>query len=156
MTQTHLPRVFFLSMIRSGVNKSIANYTIMENYQTAINGMKDYHKFVTTSSTVFDKVTLAPHVEVAVTKNNINDLEKSILDVFKNSDGTLYDLIKKSDYWGIMHDGISKFTNDYNGVFLRRVNYEPFTVPYCLKEMGAGADLGFKKGGESSLEHHKN
>ena len=62
----------YLSMIHSGVTKSISNYTILENYQTASNGMKDYHKFVTTSSTVFDKVTLAPPVEVAVTKNNIN------------------------------------------------------------------------------------
>ena len=109
--------------------------------------MKSYHKFVIEASTS-SVSQLAPPPEVAINKNNITQIEKAILDVYVNhTPGSLFDQIKKSPYWGLMHDGITKFTTEFNGVYLRGINpeSEPFSVPYCLTKMNGGVN-GFDLG----------
>ena len=36
---------FCISMVHTGVNKNLSNTAILENYNTAIEGMKEYYKF---------------------------------------------------------------------------------------------------------------
>ena len=38
-------------------------------------------------------------------------------------------------FYGLMHDGITKFGKEYNGTYLKCVDcemYKPFNLPYCL------------------------
>ena len=74
-------------------------------------------------------------------------MEKAILDVYKENTNSPYDKIQKSPYWGIMHDGIAKFSKEFNGVYMRGINddFEPFNVPYCLSRMEGGVN-GFDLG----------
>ena len=77
-------------------------------------------------------VELKPPVEASGNKNNISIMERAILDAYVGKDDSLFSLPKKSPFWGIMHDGIVKFSTEYNGVFLRGVNmdtYEPIFLP---------------------------
>ena len=133
---------FCLSIVHTGVNKCLSNNAVIETYDTAINGMKEYHKFVKTTSTQLNSVTLAPPVEISLNKNNIEYAEKAILEAYKIQDGSIYDEMRKSIFWGLMHDGISKFTKEYNGVYLRGVNesFDPFVAPYCLQKMNGGVN----------------
>ena len=58
-----------------------------------------------------------------------------------NSPVSLYNDFRKTPYYSIMHDGISKFSHELNGVYMRGINvetYEPFSVPYCLNKMKGG------------------
>ena len=65
---------------------------------------------------------LAPP-KIAWNQHNIRKVEVAILDVYRyHISGSLYNQIKKSAFWGIMHDGISKFYNEFNGVYLHGIN----------------------------------
>ena len=121
---------------KAGLNKCLSNEAILENYGTAMRGMKEYHKFInTTATSSLSNVTLAPPVEVAVNKNNIDLMEKSILTAYRSDDDSLYKQMEKFKFWGLMHDGISKFSHEFNGVYLGGVddNFAPFNVPFSLK-----------------------
>ena len=129
-------KAFCLSIIHTGLNKCLSNEAILENYGTAMRGMKDYHKFVnTTATSSLSNVTVAPPVEVAVNKNNTDLMGKSILTAYRSDDDSLYKQIEKFKFWGLMHDGISKFSHEFNGVYLGGVddNFAPFNVPFSLK-----------------------
>ena len=129
-------------MVHTGINKCISSSTILENYQAGINAMKVYHKFVTTTATPgFDDVTLQPPVEIAVNKKNIHLTEKTILDAYIAKEYCLYNNMRKSEFWGIMHDGIAKFSNEFSGYTFRGVNINddtPFIGPFSLQKMPAG------------------
>ena len=100
---------FCLSMVHTGVNKCLLNYAILENYETAFNAVGSYHQFITTSNLPgFEDVELKPPVEISVNKNNISVMEKAILDVYVQKEDSPYNILKKSPFWGIMHDGIVK------------------------------------------------
>ena len=87
-------------------------------------------------------------MEIAINKNNIGDIEKAILDVYqKDTPESPYKTIEASPFWGLMHDGISKFGREYNGSFISGINrnYEPINVPYHLSKMKGGVN-GFDLG----------
>ena len=111
--------------------------------------MQTYHNHIVTSAkSGISRNQLVPPPEVCLNNKNINIMEKAILDVYKNkTPGSLYEQIKTSPFWGIMHDDISKFSTEYNGVFLRGIDEgnDPFKVPYLLNKMKGGVnsyDLG--------------
>ena len=82
--------------------------------------MGSCHQFTTTSNLPgFEDVELKPPVEISVNKNNISVMEKAILGVYVQKEDFLYNILKISPFWGIMHDGIVKFATEYNGVHLR-------------------------------------
>ena len=86
-------KAFCLSIIHTGLNKCLSNEAILENYGTALRGMKEYHKFVnTTATSSLSNVTLAPPLEVAVNKN------KSILTACRSDDDSLYKQMEKSKF----------------------------------------------------------
>ena len=41
-----------------------------------------------------------------------------------------------------MHNGISKFSTEYNGIYLREINdkNKPVNVPYCMSKMRGGVN----------------
>ena len=64
-------------------------------------------------------------------------MENTILDAYIAKEGSLYNDMRKSEFWRIMHDGMAKFSNEFNGVYLRCVNINddnPFVVPYSLQK----------------------
>ena len=106
-----------MSIIHTGINKCLSNEAILENYATSIAGMKCYHDFLVQSQGMDEN--LSPPVEVAVNRNNISVMEKAILEVHKMEPNSVYGRIHKSPYRGIMHDGITKYSTELNGVYLR-------------------------------------
>ena len=96
---------YCLSLVHTGVNKCLSNEAILETYDTAMSGTREYHKLLTTSTTGPVDVTLSPPVEIAINKDNIATLERSILDGYRyDTKDSIYSAMKKSVYWGLMHD----------------------------------------------------
>ena len=75
--------------------------------------MKAYHKSVTETMT-FNNVTLALSSKNVVNKNNISIQEKSILSRYIADNDSLYKKMEISQFWGIMHNGISIFSKEIN------------------------------------------
>ena len=93
--------------------------------------MKAWQKF---SDSLSSSSELLMPPEVAVNKNNIPTMEIAILDAYRyHTAGSMYDVMKKSAYWSFLHDGISKFSKEYNRVYLRGIQNgcEPFNLPFC-------------------------
>ena len=97
---------------------------VIDNYETAMVGMKSYHKFISeVVKTNHPQVALPVPVKVALNNRNINAVRKSILNSYRYDDEESLDAqIRASPFWSIMHDGITKFNTGFNGVFLRCIN----------------------------------
>ena len=88
-------------------------------------------------------VALPPPVEISLNKHNISQAQTAILDAYRyDQPDSIYKVIQKSPYWSLMHDGISKFSTEYNGVYLRGINdkNEPVNILYCLSKMRGGVN----------------
>ena len=73
--------------------------------------------------------------------HNIHNAERAILDAYRfDEENSVYKQLEQAPYYSIMHDGISKFGVEYNGVYLRGTdaNHAPLNVPYCLSKMKGG------------------
>ena len=84
---------------------------------------------------------MAPQ-QCCLDKNNIK-YEKAILKAYKKNPDSKYSIIKKAPYWDIMHDGIQKFSIEYNGKFLQTINPETcdfVLVPFRLMKMHGGVN----------------
>ena len=76
------------------------------------------------------------------------EVEKAILNAYHHdTPESPYRTIKASPYWGFMHDGISKFGKEFNGLYMRGIDrsYEPINVPYHLSKKKRG-EIGFDLG----------
>ena len=108
--------------------------------------MQHYHEFVTNAKG--SNAEHAPPVEVVINNNNVREVEKVILHAYHHdTPESPYRTIKTSPYWGFMHDGISKFGKEFNGLYIHEIdeNYEPINVLYHLSKMKGGVtgfDLG--------------
>ena len=93
-------------------------------------------------------VALPLTVEISLNKHNISQAQTATLDAYRHDQpDSIYKVIQKSPYWSLMHDGISKFSTEYNGVYLRGTNdkNEPVNILYCLSKM-RGAVNAFDTG----------
>ena len=139
---------YCLSMVHVGVNKCLSNESILQNYHTAMHGMKAWQSFFNTTlqnegaseSNSSDTPFIPP--EVQLNKNNIPDAEKAILDGYKSNPRSVYNVLKKSSFWGFMHDGITKFTKEFNGVYVRGLDGDgkPINAPMCLRRLKGSVD----------------
>ena len=106
--------------------------------------MQAYHQFIVTAAqSGVSSTQLSAPPQIALNKHNISQVKRAILDVYHyHTPGSLYEQIKKSPFGGLMHDGISKFCNEFNGVYLRGIDEQnhPFDVPYCLTKLKGAAD----------------
>ena len=88
-------------------------------------------------------VILPPPVEVSLNKHNISQAQTAILDAYRyDQPDSIYKVIQKSPYWLLMHDGISKFSTEYNGVYLRRIEHknQSVNIPYCFSKLRGGVN----------------
>ena len=46
-------------------------------------------------------------------------MEKGILEGYKRNESSVYIELKNFHYWSFMHDGISKFLSELNGIYIR-------------------------------------
>ena len=84
-----------------------------------------------------------PQMALNLKQNHISQVEWAILDAFHyHTPGSLYDKIRKSVFWGIMHDHISKIWKIFFWIYLHGINEhnDPFDVLYCLSKMKVGVD----------------
>ena len=84
---------------------------------------------------------LPPPLRVLLNEHNISDGEKALLDAYRYDDpNSLYAQVEKSPFWGIMHDGITKFQKEYYCCFLRILDQDnsPVAVPYGLTNVPGG------------------
>ena len=61
--------------------------------------------------------------------------------VYERNYESKYAKIKRSRFWGIMHDGIQKFCTEYNGMMIQSYdpdNFKPLLVPFWLMQMKGG------------------
>ena len=63
-----------------------------------------------------------------------------IMNEYKNNANSLHAKLKRSLVWSLMHDGISKFSTEYNGVYLQGIDEDlnRFDVPFCLTKLEGG------------------
>ena len=122
-----------LSVVHTGVNKMVSNYTILENYDTCIKSLRFYKDYAETKS----NCALPQIIEVSISKDNISRAQEAILEGYKQSPNSIYQQHKKSPFWSITHDGVSKFGTENNGVVLRGVTHElePLHIPYGLRKL---------------------
>lgn len=140
--QAHLrAKSYCLSIIHRGVGKAISEKTIIEMYQSGYEGQLLFRGEV--ENEMLSKYPAAvksipPVVKVQLNSHNIESAENAILAAYKHDDeGSLYRKLEKSPFFSLMHDGISKFSVEYNGVYLRGLDesHNPINVPYCLSKM---------------------
>ena len=117
---------FCLSVVHGGVNKCLSESAIIEMYNTTYRGIYDHHLVQKESYKDLyglpkEKIIMAPQ-QCCLDKNNIIKYEKAILKAYKKNPDSNYSIIKKAPYWGIMHDGIQKFSIEYNGMLLQTIN----------------------------------
>ena len=138
---------FCLSVIHNSVNKCISESTTIELYETAYRGIYDHY---IVQAEAFEQMrggtsatTLATPQKCSLNKNNIEVWERNILEAYEASTDSKYSIIKKSTFWGIMHDGIQKFVVEYNGMYIQAVHPDTFKlllVPFRLMRMHGGVD----------------
>ena len=80
-------------------------------YNTAYQGIRDHYEIMNEE--------LAPLPQCALNKSSTHTWEKEILDVYKSEKNSLFSVIADSLHWTLMHDGISKFNTEFNGVYIR-------------------------------------
>ena len=87
-----------------------------------------------------EKTIMAPQ-HCCLDKNNIK-YEKAILKAYKKNPDSKYSIIKKAPYWSIMHDGIQKFSIEYNSMLqtISPETYDLVLVPFRLMKMHGGVN----------------
>ena len=137
-----LAKGFCLSMVHTGVSNSLSQNAIIDNYVSGFEGMNTHYEHISEFvKSSHQQVTLSPLVKVSLNSHNIIKAEIAILDAYKHDEPDyLYKKIHQSPFYSLMHDGISKFGAEYNGVYLRGItsDHQPFFVPYCLSKMKGG------------------
>ena len=71
--------------------------------------MKIYHDFIINSQASGIDKPWPPPVDIALDCNNISILEKAILNGYKTSEDSMYLKITFSLFYGLKHNGITKF-----------------------------------------------
>ena len=93
-------------------------------------------------SDTYPAAEISPVIKVQLNSHNITRAKKAILDAYRHHDGKLiYRKFEKTPYYSLMHNGISKFGHELNGVYMRGIDDDcvPFSLPYCLNKMRGGA-----------------
>ena len=137
---------FCLFVLHNSVNKCLLESAIIEMYNTAYRGIYDHHLVQESYKELYglpkEKTIMAPQ-QCCLDKNIIIKYEKAILKAYKKNPDSKYSIIKKALYWGIMCDGIQKFSIDYSGMLLQTINPETYhlvLLPFCLMKLHGGVD----------------
>ena len=108
---------YCFSIVHLDVNKMLSHITIIEMYETSIEGMRSYHEFIMEGN---HDVELVHPVKVTLNKNNIDQFEHALLDTYRyDTPVSIYIIARKSPFWSIMHNNNYEFQTEYSGSFLR-------------------------------------
>ena len=131
-----------LSVVHKGVNKTLSHSAIIDMYESAYDAQVAYYEGA--SDYLSEKhpgASIPPVSKVQLNGHNIPKAERAILDTYRyDTEKSFYTDFRKSPYYSILHDGISKFGHELNGVYMRGINddHKPFSVPFCLNKMKGG------------------
>lgn len=119
-------------------------------YENSLNSIRRYHKFKLGDLTVDGKKFQVP-VRVQLNKTNLPNIEQGIVAAYKNlkrktsaneapfanlSTGAL------GKFYSVLNDGIQKFTQEFNGVFVRTLapcNFAITNLPWALNLIPGGS-----------------
>ena len=141
---TEIAKEFCCSVVHTGCKKMTSNVATIENYEAAISGIQlHYEYYKTYLGTAYPGALIPAPVKLALNTHNINDVQRAILDAYRFDEKTsICETMRKSPFWSLMHDGISKFGTEFNGVCLRGIDdeYDPIAVPFILQQMKGGVN----------------
>lgn len=140
-------RGYAFSVVHSGVNRRVAESITLETYTIGYQGIYDHYmvqeqQYKSLNDVGDDTVCAEVPQECCLDKNNILKYEKCILKAYQEDPNGLFKKVTKDcQYWGIMHDGIQKFSIEYNGMFISAVDPDTFKLmllPFRLMPMKGG------------------
>ena len=119
-----------VSTVHYRVNKMISNAATEEAYNNMYRCLTAQYKYEKNrSGTASNPVPC----EITLNQHNIHRAQRTILEVYQARPDSLHSKLKRSPFWSIMHDGISKFEKEFNGQALKGTDpftLEPIYVPY--------------------------
>ena len=130
-----------ISSVHHSVNKMVSDKTAIDNYEHAFKfGLKSQVEYLRSCG----NKNLDDPVQVTLNGHNIHRIHDAILDAYRyDNENSLPKQVKNSPFWSLMHDNISKFGSELNGVLLRGVSAEslkPIHAPHALRRMKGGVD----------------
>ena len=128
---------FCLSMVHAGAKSILSNNATISNYQVALGGLRSYKSYCESKM----GAALPPAIGISLNGHNISHAQRAILNGHRyDNPSSELNILKRSPFWAVEHDGISKFGIEYNGILLRGVtdNLQPVHVPYALRKMKGG------------------
>ena len=130
---------YALSTVKSGGNKNLSQAATVHLYQTAMVGVRGYHKTVLGDLELNGKKIPPP--KVTLNEHNISQFRNGLLMVYKqlNRSDSPYNSLRGSfaKYYSVSNDGIQKFSMELNGVMIRTLNddLKITNVPWALMEI---------------------
>lgn len=132
----------------TGARKTLSNVATVELYETSLKGIRQYHK-AKLGDIEIDGKKFRPPVRVQLSSNNIPRAQKQLCEAYRTLDKPTkvnkapYHSIKDTNgkFYSIMNDGIQKFTQEFNGVFVRTVdlNIDIKNLPWSLNKIPGGS-----------------
>ena len=111
-------------------------------YECSYEGQLAYHEDTKVYlSATYPAAKIPPVIKVQLNSHNTTRAEKAILDAYRYNDEILiFRKFEKTPYYSFMHDEISKFGHELDGMCLREIDGDcaPFSLPYCLNKMIGG------------------
>lgn len=135
---------YALSTILSGANKNLSQAATVHLYETAMEGVRGYHKTVLGDIELNGK-KIPPPPRVTLNENNISDFQSGLLRAYKqlNRSDSPYNSLRSSfsKYYSVFNDSIQKFSMELNGVMIRTLNddLKITNVPWALTEIDGGS-----------------
>ena len=132
---TRFAKEFCYSVGHTGCIKMNSNIASIEHYETVISGMQMYFKHAedVKSKLSTSKINATNQLHL---KHNIVDFQLAILNAYLyDCADNIFSQMRPSPFWSLIHDGISKFGIEFNGVCIRTLGgkNEHISVPYCIR-----------------------
>ena len=135
---------YALSTVISGANKNLSQAATVHLYETAMGGVRGYHKTVLGDLELNGK-KIPPPPKVTLNEHNISQFQNGLLMAYKqlNRSDSPYNSLRGSfaKYYSVSNDGIQKFSMELNGVMIRTLNddLKITNVPWALTEIDGGS-----------------
>ena len=132
------------STVISGTNKNLSQAATTHLYQTAMGGVRGYHKTVLGDLELNGK-KIPPPPKVTLNEQNISQFQNGLFMAYKhlNRSASPYNSLHGSfaKYYSVPNDGIQKFSMELHGVMIRTLNddLKITNIPWALTEIDGGS-----------------
>ena len=133
---------YALSTVISGANKNLTQAATVHLHETAMGGVRGYHKTVLGYLKLNGK-KIPPPPKVTLNEHNICQFKNGLM-AYKqlNRSDSSYNSLRDSfaKYYSVSNDDIQKFSVELNGVMIRTLNddLKITNVPWALTEIDGG------------------